>query len=328
MTPVLIAVLRALILIVFMLVNVIVLILMLRKVLGHLHARFGPMELGPHGAFQTFADILKIVTKGINTPGHVDKPLYLVAPAMILVPAIAGFTALPFSHKLVAADLDLGLLYTIAIMGLMPMGTFAAGWASNNKWGTIGASRAIAGVAASEVPRLLSAIPVVMLARSINMGDIVLAQQESMWNVLLALPCFVVFLITSLIDGRMTPFDMTEAESELIAGYANEYSGMRFGMLYVAEFSDLFVIPAIMVTLFLGGWTLPFVPNGWWSPLIFVAKVYLVIFFIMWVRGTLPRIRIDQMLALCWKVLVPVTLVWIMLTGVGLKIFQIVTGGA
>lgn len=327
MNPVLIGVIRALILIIFMLVNVIVLILMLRKVLGHLHVRLGPMELGPHGAFQTFADILKILTKTINTPGHIDKWLYLVAPPMVLVPAIAGFTALPFSDTLVAADLDLGLLYTMAIMGLMPMGTFAAGWASNNKWGTLGASRAIAGVAAAEVPRLLAAIPVVMLAGTINMGDIVAAQQGSVWYIVLAFPSFLIFFITSLIDGRMTPFDMTEAESELIAGYANEYSGMRFGMFYVAEFSDLFVIPAVIVTLFLGGWTLPFVPNGWWSPLIFIAKIYVMIFVIMWIRGTVPRIRIDQMLALCWKVFVPVTLGWILVTGVGIKLVQAIAGG-
>lgn len=327
MNPVLVTVLRVLAALGLLLLNGVVLIYMLRKVLGHLHLRLGPMELGPRGAFQTLADVLKLLTKESVRPTFADLGLFFVAPAIVFVPSLAAYAAIPFSRSVIAADLDMGLLFTFAVLSLVPLGVVAAGWSSYNKLALFGATRAVAQLVTYEVPLLLSALPVVMIAGSLNLVDIVRYQQDNIWFLIPAFPAFVLYLIAGLVESNQTPFDMSEAESELITGYANEYSSMKFGMLFLAEFSNSFIFSALIVTLFLGGWTLPFVPDSAFSPLVFMVKVYLVIFVLMWIRGTLPRVRIDHMLSAGWKVMLPCALAWIVLTGVGIKVFPLVFGG-
>lgn len=315
-----------------MLLNGVVLIYLLRKVLGHLHVRLGPTELGPAGIFQTTADVLKLLTKEDPTPTNVDRALYFAAPAMVFVPSLAAYAALPFSATWTIADLDLGLLYTFAILSLVPLGIVAAGWSSFNKWSLIGGMRSVAQQVSYEVPLLLAALPPVMIAGSLNLNDIVKAQDGFMWFWLPCLPAFVMFLIAGLIESNQTPFDMSEAESELVAGFATEYASMKFGLLFLSEFSNSFIFSSLLVTLFLGGWSLPFVPAAWlaggWGAIVFLIKVYLVIFVFMWIRGTLPRVRIDQLLNLGWKVLLPASLAWIMITAVFVKLVPQWFGGA
>lgn len=314
-----------------MLLNGVVLIYMLRKVLGHLHVRLGPTELGPAGMFQTAADVLKLLTKEDPTPSAVDRALYFLAPAIVFVPSLMAYAALPFSDRWIIADLPLGLLFTFAIVSLVPLGIVAAGWASANKWSLLGGMRAVAQQVTYEVPLLLSALPPVMIAGSMNLNDIVKAQ-SALWFIVPAFPAFLLFLASGLIEVNQTPFDMSEAESEIVAGFATEYSAMKFGLLFLAEFSNLFVFSALMVVLFFGGWMLPFVPAsalaGGFGALVFIAKTYLVIFVLMWIRGTLPRVRIDQLLAFGWKVMLPASIAWVMITAAGIKIFPVLFGGA
>ncbi|HSK47277.1 MAG TPA: NADH-quinone oxidoreductase subunit NuoH [Coriobacteriia bacterium] len=327
----LVGILRVLAALGLMLANGVVLIYMLRKVLGRLHLRLGPTELGPAGMFQTTADVLKLLTKEDPTPTHVDKVLYFIAPAIVFVPSLAAYAALPFSSTWTIANLDLGLLYTFAILSLVPLGVVAAGWSSFNKWSLIGAMRAVASQVSYEVPMLLAALPPVMIAGSLNMGDIARAQDGFVWFWLPCLPAFLLFIMAGLIEVNQTPFDMSEADSELVAGYATEYSSMKFGLLFLAEFSNTFIFAALLVTLFLGGWNLPLIPDeilfGIGAPVIFLIKTYLVIFVFMWIRGTLPRVRIDQLLAFGWKVLLPLSLAWVMVTAVGVKLWPVLLGG-
>lgn len=329
---VLVAVLRILAALGLMLANGVVLIYMLRKVLGHLHIRLGPTELGPAGMFQTTADVLKLLTKEDITPTNVDKGLFFLAPVMVFVPSLAAYAALPFSAKWTIADMDLGLLFTLAVLSIVPLGIVAAGWSSYNKWSLLGGMRAVAQQITYEVPMLLAALPPVMIAGSLNLGEIVRAQQGWTWFWLPCFPALLLYLMSGLIETNQTPFDMSEADSEIVAGYATEYSAMRFGLLFLAEFSNTFVMAAMMVTLFFGGWALPFVPDtilaGIGAPVVFMLKTYITIFVLMWIRGTLPRVRIDQLLALGWKVMLPAALAWVMLTAVGIKLLPLLTGGA
>ena len=330
MNPLLTASLRVLAALGLMLANGVVLIYMLRKVLGHLHVRLGPMELGPSGMFQTLADVLKLLTKEDPTPAAVDRGLYFLAPAIVFVPSLAAYAAIPFSDSVMAADLDLGLLFTFAVVSLVPLGIVAAGWASANKWSLLGGMRAVAQQITYEVPMLLAALPPVMIAGSLNMSDIVKAQ-DPVWFILPCLPAFMMFLVAGLIEVNQTPFDMSEAESELVGGFATEYASMKFGLLFLSEFSNIFIFCSVMVTLFFGGWAIPFVPVdalGGFAPVVFMLKVYLLIAVLMWIRGTLPRVRIDQLLSLGWKVLLPASLAWVMITGIAVKLWPVLFGGA
>lgn len=325
----LVALLRILAALGLMLLNGVVLIYMLRKVLGYLHVRLGPMELGPHGMFQTLADVLKLLTKEDPTPTHVDRALYFLAPGIVFVPSLMAYAAIPFTGTWVIADLDLGLLYTFAIMSLLPLGLVAAGWSSANKWSLIGGMRSVAQQVSYEVPLLMAALSPVMIAGSLNLADIARAQ-SAVWFWLPCLPAFLLFMIAGLVEANQTPFDMSEAESELVAGFATEYASMKFGLLFLSEFSNTFIFSSLLVTLFLGGWQVPFVPvdaMGGWAAVVFLIKVYLVIFVLMWIRGTLPRVRIDQLLAMGWKVLLPASIVWVMLTGAAVKLWPMVFGG-
>jgi len=312
-----------------MLVNGVVLIYMLRKVLGHLHLRLGPMHVGPKGIVQTTADVLKLLSKEDIKPNGVDRWMYVLAPVIVFVPSLMAYAALPFSETLRITRLDTGLLYTFAVLSLVPLGVIMAGWSSANKYALIGALRAAAQQVAYEVPLLLSVLPVVMIVGSLDLGEIVAFQTGvwmgvvPRWFVLLLLPSFVIFMISALCELNQTPFDMSEAESELVSGFATEYSSMKFGLIFLSEFSNSFVISALAVTLFFGGWTLPFVPESILvpiAPIVFVTKTYIGIFVFMWIRGTLPRVRIDHLMNLGWKWLIPTSLAWLMLVGVVVKL--------
>jgi len=317
-----------------MLMNGVVMIYMLRKVLGRLHIRLGPMENGPFGMFQTVFDVLKLLTKEDPTPRAVDRALYFLAPVIVVVPSLMAYMVLPFSRTWVIADLPYGLLFMFAVMAFIPLGILAAGWSSNNKWSLIGAMRAVGSQVTYEVPMLLAALPVVMMAGSLSLSDIVNAQSGTvLWIIpkwfVLNVPAFVLFFIAGLIESGQTPFDLSEAESELVSGYATEYASMKFGLLFLAEFSNVFIFSALVTTLFFGGWQLPWVPAELYQPIapvIFVLKVYFGIFVLMTIRGTLPRVRVDQMLSLGWKVLLPASLAWVMITGLVLKLGQTLGG--
>ena len=335
MNPALVVVLRILAAVGLMLVNGVVLIYMLRKVLGHLHLRLGPMHVGPKGIFQTLNDVLKLLTKEDVTPAAVDRVLFYLAPTAVFVPSLMAYAAIPFSETWHITDLDTGLLYTFAALSLVPIGILAAGWASANKWSLLGGMRAAAQQIAYEVPLLLSVLPVVMVVGSLNLGTIVAAQDGlwlgflPRWHILPLFPAFMIFLVASLAELNQTPFDMSEAESELVAGFASEYSAMKFGLLFLSEFSNSFIISAVGVTLFFGGWTLPWVSADIIAPIapiIFVFKVYVGIFVFMWIRGTFPRVRIDQLMQIGWKWLIPLSLGLIVVTGTVLKLIQYGSG--
>jgi len=334
MNPWLSIVLRFLAALSLMLLNGVVMIYMLRKVLARLHIRLGPMDNGPWGMFQTVFDVLKLLTKEDPTPAAVDKALFFLAPVIVFVPSLMAYMVLPFSRTWVIADLPYGLLFVFAVMAFIPLGILAAGWASNNKWSLIGAMRAVGSQVTYEVPMLLAALPVVMMAGSLSLSDIVNSQSGTvLWVIpkwyVLNFPAFVLFLIAGLIESGQTPFDLAEAESELVSGYATEYSSMKFGLLFLSEFSNTFLFSALIVTLFFGGWQLPWVSGDLiqsFAPIIFLLKTYFVIFMLMVVRGTLPRVRVDQMLSLGWKVLLPASLAWVMITGFVLKVGQAFAG--
>ncbi len=328
MSPLLSILVRALLALLLMLANGVVLIYMLRKVLGHLHLRIGPNRVGPFGALQTSMDVVKLLTKEDFIPSAADKWLFRLAPYMVFVPSFMAYAALVLGPKAAFSGLDTGLLYVFAVLALVPMGVMMAGWASNSKWSLIGGMRAAAQQISYEVPLLLSVLPIVMTAGSMSLAAIVKSQTGyalgfiPRWNVLSPqIVGFGLFMIAALAELNQTPFDMSEAESELISGFANEYSGMRFGLLFLSEFSNSFIISALAATLFFGGWLVPGIDPAspvmvWLGPAVLLLKTYVGIFVLMWIRGTLPRIRIDQMLALGWKALIPASLVWLMLTGV------------
>ncbi len=326
MSPLMESVVRALAALGLMLLNGVVLIYMLRKVLARFHIRVGPTRVGWQGTLQTIADVVKLLTKEDFNPSATDKALFVIAPFAVFVPSFMAYLAIPFSDSWTFANLDTGVLYTLAILAMVPVGILMAGWASNSKWSLIGGMRATAQQIAYEVPLLLSVIGVAMLAGTLNMNEIVNAQKGfwlgfiPRWYVLPQFGGFVLFLIAALAELNQTPFDMSEAESELVAGFANEYSGMKFAFFFLAEFSNSFIVSALAVTVFFGGWIDPFgvVPG----PIVMMFKTYVGIFVLMWIRGTLPRLRIDQLLSFGWKGLIPVSLGWILVTGALIKLFE------
>jgi NADH-quinone oxidoreductase subunit H len=326
MNPILVASLRVLAALGLMLLNGVVLIYMLRKVLGHLHVRLGPMNVGWHGILQTVNDVFKLLTKEDPTPSNVDKVLYFMAPAIVFVPSLAAYAALPFSRTWAISNLATGLLFTFAILSLVPLGILMAGWSSANKWSLLGGMRAVGQQIAYEVPLLLSALPIVLMVGSLNLNDIV-AAQDRVWFFIPQFPALLLFFIAALVELNQTPFDMSEAESELVAGFASEYSSMKFGLLFLSEFSNMFVMAALIVTLFFGGWSVPFVPAEIMAPVapvVFMLKTYLMIFCFMWIRGTFPRVRVDQLQQLGWKVLLPANLAWLFVTGLAVKVIEAV----
>ena len=297
-----------------------------RKVAGYIQSRYGPMYTGGfHGWLQSIADSLKLLLKEDIWPKDADKFLWRLAPALVFIAAFMSFVVLPFGPDWVGADLDLGLFYVFAASSLVVVGIIAAGWGSNNKWSLYGAMRGAAQVISYEIPLGLAVLPVVMSVGSLNLSRIIEAQQGWFWNwhAFAGLPVFgfilmFIYLISSLAEVNRTPFDLPETESELVNGYVTEYTGMKFAFFFLGEYAEMFVVSAIGVTVFLGGWYtgIPAVDKiGALAPWVFIFKSLALVFVQIWLRWTLPRLRVDQLMYVCWKVFIPITLAILFLYG-------------
>ena len=315
-------------LIAFAALNAAYLVWLERKVCAHLQCRIGPKEVGPFGLLQPLVDGIKLMTKQLLVPKGVDPVLFKVAPLLVLVPAVMSFVAIPFSETLVAREINIGLLMIFAFASVNVMGLLLGGWGSANKYAVISAARAVSQNVAYEIPMLITVISLVMVTHTMNLSEIVRQQQGTVldwyifrWNANpLMWVSFLIFFVCSLAETNRAPFDLGEAESELIAGFHTEYSGMGFGVFFMGEYANIVIGCSLATVLFLGGWhsPVPFVPGGWWW---FLAKVYTLIFVVMWIRWTYPRTTLWGLLNLSWKVLIPISLFNLLLTGAMLKLF-------
>ncbi len=288
-----------------------------RKALGRIQNRFGPNRVGPFGLLQPLADGLKMLIKEDLVPAQADKVVHLLAPFALVVPAWLTFSVLPFGRNMTVIDLDAGLLFFFAVGASSELAVFMAGWSSRNKYALMGAMRGIAQMISYEVPLVLSTVAVVMSVGSLSLPSIVEAQSAYVfgmptWHVFTpwGLSGFILFLIAGAAEANRAPFDLPEAESEIIAGYLTEYSGFKYALFFMGEYLGLFAITGMGITLFLGGWTAPVsflatTPSWFW----FFAKFGAIIALFIWVRGTVPRLRMDQLMKFAWKFLVPLTLV-------------------
>lgn len=285
-----------------------------RKVMGFMQLRQGPNQVGGRfGLLQTVADVLKLLLKEDTIPKLADRPLFIIAPVIAFAPAFMVLATIPFTDKLQFADIGVGLLYYIAISGITTVGVVTGSWASNNKYALLGGMRAAAQMISYEIPLVMSVLGVILLSGSLNLNDIVHAQEHG-WFIVLQPVAFIVFLIASVAELNRVPFDLPEAESELVAGFHVEYSGFRWAFFMLAEYVYFFAMAALTTVLFLGGWLplpfLSFIPGAVW----FALKFSLVIFVLVWFRVAFPRIRADQLMEFGWKVLLPIALGNIFLT--------------
>ncbi|QER41344.1 NADH-quinone oxidoreductase subunit NuoH [Thermodesulfobacterium sp. TA1] len=286
-----------------------------RKIIARMQQRLGPNRVGPRGLLQPIADMLKLLTKEDLIPSQVDKPIFYVAPFISLVCAGTGMALVPLWENFVISNINVGILFILALSSLSAYGVILSGWASNSRYAFLGGLRASAQVISYEIAMSLALLSVVLMAGSLNLGDIVRAQINSPFKVYLIpqLIGFFVFIVSAVAECNRTPFDLPEAETELVAGYFVEYSGMRFALFYLAEYFGMVVMSALAVTCFLGGWAgpfeVPYIPFFW-----FVVKLYALLFFYIWIRATLPRYRYDQLMDLGWKVLIPLGLANLFLT--------------
>lgn len=288
-----------------------------RKIIARIQDRWGPNRVGPWGLLQPIADGIKMLLKEDITPSAADQPLHMLAPVMIVVPSLLMFSVIPFGRDMIVVNLNIGIFFFLAISSLETIAIVMGGWASRSKFSLLGGMRAVAQVVSYEVPLALSIISVVMMVGSLSTQDIAAAQSGFYgldwfifrpWGLL----GFVLFLITGVAEVNRTPFDTPEGESELVAGYHTEYSGMKFALFQMAEFLSAFAVSAMATTLFLGGWNGPLLPSWIW----FMLKAMTLVFFMMWLRGTFPRFRIDQVMAFSWKFLLPLSMINIFVTAV------------
>jgi NADH-quinone oxidoreductase subunit H len=288
-----------------------------RRVWGRIQSRIGPNRVGPQGFVQWLADGVKMVCKEDLIPAEADAKLFKLAPYLVMLAFILPWSVMPFSSSLILADLNVGILFFTAVTALTVVGVLMAGWASNDKWSLIGGIRSAAQIVSYEIPAGLSIFPVVLMTGTLSMQSIIRAQgwAPQHWFVFANPFTFIaanILFVSALAEGNRTPFDLPEAESELVAGFATEYSGMRYLFFFMAEWGNLFLIGALLTTLFLGGWQFPHVSE---NPVVmnilelvtFNVKVLAIVFVSMWIRGTLPRVRIDQLMTLCWKYFVPIS---------------------
>ncbi len=296
-----------------------------RRVWARMQSRVGPNRVGPQGVLQWLADGVKNIQKEDIIPAAADRKLFLLAPYIVFSGFLGAFVVIPFGSWLIAADLNIGILYLLAITSLPVVGILMAGWSSNNKWSLLGGMRSAAQIVSYEIPAGLAVLTVIFLSGTLSMQGIIQAQGWAPWDWFIfynpfTLVAFFLFFTAALAEGNRTPFDIPEAESELVAGYVTEYSGMRFLFFFFAEWGNLYVIGAIAATLFLGGWQIPatvfgvvmadhLLLKGVLEFTVFFIKAYTWAFVAMWVRGTLPRVRVDQLMAMCWKYMVPIAFV-------------------
>ncbi|MGO9621352.1 MAG: NADH-quinone oxidoreductase subunit NuoH [Desulfobaccales bacterium] len=296
-------------------VNALFLIWLERKVSAHMQLRLGPMEVGPHGALQTVADALKLMGKELITPEEADRPVYRLAPIVIFLPVLLVFLVIPFSRSLIIKDMNVGIVLILAFSTLAVLAILMAGWSSNNKYAVFGAIRSVAQNIAYEIPLLITVMSVILMVGSFKLSDIV-AAQGSYWFILVQPLAFILFITCATAETNRAPFDLPEAESELVAGFHTEYTGMRFALFFLAEYTNMFITSAVAAVLFLGGWQGPILPGVIW----FLLKVYALIFLMMWFRWTFPRVRFDQLITLAWKVLIPLAFANLLITALILKL--------
>jgi NADH-quinone oxidoreductase subunit H len=303
--------------------------LMERKVLGHIQVRYGPNRCGPYGLLQPFSDAVKAFFKEDLVPGRADKAVFVLAPTISMIAAISIFAVIPFGDqfaipgtdwvvKLRIADIDVGLLYIFGIASLGEFGIILGGWSSGNKYGLMGSLRAAAQMISYETALGIAIVGVLILSQSLRLTEIVNLQGGGFWNwnIWYQPVAFVLYLICGLAEINRTPFDMPEAEAELACGFNIEYSSMKFALFFMAEYAHMVTLGAVAVTLFMGGWQ-PIIPQLSFSPGIvwFCAKLFIVLFFFIWERGTMPRLRYDQIMKFGWKVLIPLALINLVITG-------------
>ncbi|HNQ04541.1 MAG TPA: NADH-quinone oxidoreductase subunit NuoH [Thiobacillaceae bacterium] len=291
-----------------------------RKVIGYMQVRLGPNRVGPFGLLQPIADGIKLLMKEIVIPSGANKGLFLLGPVLVIAPALAAWAVFPFTDTLVLADLNAGLLYVLAITSMGVYGVVIAGWASNSKYAFLGAMRSAAQIVAYEIAMGFALVGVLLAARSLNLVEIVQGQAGGFWHwyFLPLFPLFLVYLISGVAETNRLPFDVAEGESEIVAGFHVEYSGMAFAIFFLAEYANMILIAGLTSVMFLGGWLspLPFLPDG--LPWI-LAKMGFVLFLFLWFRATFPRYRYDQIMRLGWKVFIPVTLVWIVVVAAAMQ---------
>ena len=295
------------------------------KISAFMQERLGPMRTGPWGTLQPIAEVVKLIQKEDITPDAANKPLYNLAPYIIFTGAYAAFAVIPFSQYFVPAGMNIGLFYIFAVGSIAVIGLVMGGWASNNKYSLMGALRSVAQLISYEIPGAMAILSIAVLATSLNMVEINKAQSgwfwnwfifggpgtlEKLWVIPFTLGIGLIYMISSLAETNRTPFDIPEGESELVAGYHTEYSGMKFAMFFFAEYANMFVVAAVIATIFLGGWNSPFgdfLSGPIWGAFWFILKAFLVVFTQIWIRWTLPRLRVDQLMYLGWKVLLPLS---------------------
>ncbi|MGM0411923.1 MAG: NADH-quinone oxidoreductase subunit NuoH [Pseudomonadota bacterium] len=296
-----------------------------RKVIGAMQVRTGPLHVGYHGLLQPIADALKLIFKEIVLPAGANRFLFILSPILAMAPAIAAWAVIPFAPGVMVTDINAGILYVLAITSMGVYGIIIAGWASNSKYAFLGSMRSAAQVVSYEIAMGFALVGVIMAGSTLNIPDLVRAQEGSLlhWFWLPLLPLFVVYFIAGLAETNRAPFDLAEGESEIVAGFHVEYSGMTFGVFFLAEYANMILISALTSLFFLGGWLNPFqgipvlqgatdwVPGMVWM----ILKTALFLFIFLWARATFPRYRYDQLMRLGWKVLIPVTIVWLVVLG-------------
>ena len=289
-----------------------------RKLIGYMQVRLGPNRVGPRGWLQPIADSLKLLCKEVVVPSGANRVLFLMAPILALGPALAAWAVIPFGAEMVLADINAGLLYILALTSLGIYGIIVAGWASNSKYAFLGAMRSAAQIVSYEIPMGFALVAVLVAAGSLNLGEIVEAQRGNLsvlnWFWAPLLPIFFIYFISGVAETNRAPFDVSEGESEIVAGFHVEYSGMAFALFFLAEYANIILISGLTAVLFLGGWLspIPGIPDGigW-----FLIKMSFFMFLFLWFRATFPRYRYDQIMRLGWKVFLPITIVWIVVIG-------------
>lgn len=294
-----------------------------RKVIGWMQLRIGPNRVGPLGLLQTVADVLKLLLKEDLIPKKADRPLFKIAPLIAFVPAFGVLAVIPYTETLHFADLGIGVLYYIALSGITTLGVLTGGWASNNKYSLMGGMRAAAQMISYEIPLILSLVGIILTTGSLNLIDIVEKQKSmGMWFIIPQILGFAIFIVAALAELSRTPFDLPEAESELVSGYHTEYSGFRMAFFFLSEYVYVFGMASMTTILFLGGWLPPFHFLGFIPGIIwFLIKFCAVVFFLFWLRATMPRVKADQLMQFAWKVLLPLALLNIFLTALLKELF-------